>query len=231
MTEADLAADRIIAEGLARLAPEVPALSEERVDLAKPPYRRQLLPDRSARRHQGIRRRPRRVHRQPRAGDRRHAAVGHRRRARARTDLARPGRPRRRAADGRRRRGRGRPSRSTPAASRARRALDRRRSAARMAMPGPKPSSRRGPARSARCSARRSNSAGWRKAAPISIRALRRPREWDIAAGHAVVTAAGGKITDAQGRRLAVRRAARSGFIVPEFIAWGDPAAAISSDA
>src|ERR1700727_3844680 len=38
VTEADLAADRIIAEGLARLAPQVPALSEERVDGAKPPY-------------------------------------------------------------------------------------------------------------------------------------------------------------------------------------------------
>ena len=39
VTEADLAADRIIGEGLARLVPEVPALSEERVHLAKPPYR------------------------------------------------------------------------------------------------------------------------------------------------------------------------------------------------
>jgi 3'(2'), 5'-bisphosphate nucleotidase len=39
VTEADLAADRIIGEGLARLAPEIPALSEERVHLAKPPYR------------------------------------------------------------------------------------------------------------------------------------------------------------------------------------------------
>lgn len=38
VTEADLAADRIIAEGLARLAPDVPALSEERVDRAKPHY-------------------------------------------------------------------------------------------------------------------------------------------------------------------------------------------------
>src|ERR1700736_204782 len=38
VTEADLAADRIIADGLARLIPEVPALSEERVYLAKPPY-------------------------------------------------------------------------------------------------------------------------------------------------------------------------------------------------
>src|SRR6202035_59098 len=38
VTEADLAADRIIAEGLVRLAPRIPALSEERVDGAKPPY-------------------------------------------------------------------------------------------------------------------------------------------------------------------------------------------------
>src|ERR1700716_2079594 len=39
VTEADLAADRIIGEGLARLVPDVPALSEERVQLVKPPYR------------------------------------------------------------------------------------------------------------------------------------------------------------------------------------------------
>src|SRR5229473_5019360 len=38
VTEADLAADRILGEGLARLMPQVPALSEERVDLARPPY-------------------------------------------------------------------------------------------------------------------------------------------------------------------------------------------------
>ena len=38
VTEADFAADRIIGEGLARLVPEVPVLSEERVHLAKPPY-------------------------------------------------------------------------------------------------------------------------------------------------------------------------------------------------
>src|SRR6185437_9315137 len=39
VTEADLAADRIIGEGLARLAPGIPAISEERVHLATPPYR------------------------------------------------------------------------------------------------------------------------------------------------------------------------------------------------
>jgi 3'(2'), 5'-bisphosphate nucleotidase len=49
--------------------------------------------------------------------------------------------------------------------------------------------------------------------------------EWDVAAGHAVVTAAGGKITDAKGAALRFGTG-REGFIVPEFIAWGDPAAA-----
>jgi len=39
VTEADLAADRIIAEGLARLANDVPTLSEERTHLASPPFR------------------------------------------------------------------------------------------------------------------------------------------------------------------------------------------------
>jgi 3'(2'), 5'-bisphosphate nucleotidase len=45
--------------------------------------------------------------------------------------------------------------------------------------------------------------------------------EWDVAAGHAVVVAAGGKITDARG--IALRFGGMcDGFIVPEFIAWGD---------
>ncbi|WNV08867.1 3'(2'),5'-bisphosphate nucleotidase CysQ [Tardiphaga sp. 709] len=46
--------------------------------------------------------------------------------------------------------------------------------------------------------------------------------EWDVAAGHAVVVAAGGKVTDTFGK--AVRFGGdRKDFIVPEFIAWGDP--------
>jgi 3'(2'), 5'-bisphosphate nucleotidase len=49
--------------------------------------------------------------------------------------------------------------------------------------------------------------------------------EWDVAAGHAVVTAAGGKITDSHGAPL-VFGTGRKGFIVPEFIAFGDPKAA-----
>jgi 3'(2'), 5'-bisphosphate nucleotidase len=50
-------------------------------------------------------------------------------------------------------------------------------------------------------------------------------REWDVAAGHAVITAAGGKITDSGGHELRFGEG-REGFVVPEFIAWGDPAAA-----
>ena len=39
VTEADLAADRVIADGLARLAPDIPALSEERVGASAPPFK------------------------------------------------------------------------------------------------------------------------------------------------------------------------------------------------
>jgi 3'(2'), 5'-bisphosphate nucleotidase len=49
--------------------------------------------------------------------------------------------------------------------------------------------------------------------------------EWDVAAGHALVTAAGGKVTDELGAPLRFGLA-REGFLVPEFIAWGDPSAA-----
>jgi 3'(2'), 5'-bisphosphate nucleotidase len=55
--------------------------------------------------------------------------------------------------------------------------------------------------------------------------------EWDVAAGHAVVAAAGGRITDARGADLQFGRGhpgvgGQHSFIVPEFIAWGDPKAA-----
>jgi 3'(2'), 5'-bisphosphate nucleotidase len=49
--------------------------------------------------------------------------------------------------------------------------------------------------------------------------------EWDVGAGHALVTAAGGKITDSNGSALRFGGMRRD-FIVPEFIAWGDPNAA-----
>jgi 3'(2'), 5'-bisphosphate nucleotidase len=51
--------------------------------------------------------------------------------------------------------------------------------------------------------------------------------EWDVAAGHAVITAAGGKVTDANGAPLRFGEGIK-GFIVPAFIAWGDPSAAIT---
>jgi 3'(2'), 5'-bisphosphate nucleotidase len=49
--------------------------------------------------------------------------------------------------------------------------------------------------------------------------------EWDIAAGHAIVTAAGGRVTDGDGADLQFGTGRHAGFIVPEFIAWGDPKA------
>src|SRR6202047_213797 len=49
--------------------------------------------------------------------------------------------------------------------------------------------------------------------------------EWDVAAGHAIVTAAGGKVTDAQGAELQFGKGAKD-FIVAAFIAWGDPSRA-----
>ncbi|MCC8942094.1 3'(2'),5'-bisphosphate nucleotidase CysQ [Bradyrhizobium sp. Arg68] len=49
--------------------------------------------------------------------------------------------------------------------------------------------------------------------------------EWDVAAGAAVVVAAGGKVTGANGGPLHFGLG-REDFLVPEFIAWGDPAAA-----
>src|SRR5215472_8117391 len=39
VTEADLAADKIIAEGLAQLAPDIPSLSEERCREARLPFK------------------------------------------------------------------------------------------------------------------------------------------------------------------------------------------------
>ena len=46
--------------------------------------------------------------------------------------------------------------------------------------------------------------------------------EWDIAAGCAILAAAGGMVTDPQGGQLRFGRQAEN-FLVPGFIAWGDP--------
>jgi 3'(2'), 5'-bisphosphate nucleotidase len=47
---------------------------------------------------------------------------------------------------------------------------------------------------------------------------LGRTMEWDIAAGHAILAAAGGSLTDLQGRELAY---GKPGFENPHFVAWG----------
>lgn len=49
--------------------------------------------------------------------------------------------------------------------------------------------------------------------------------EWDIAAGHAILVAAGGAMTDASGRPLRYGDLAAR-LRVPGFLAWGDPARA-----
>ncbi|HEY6833987.1 MAG TPA: 3'(2'),5'-bisphosphate nucleotidase CysQ [Pseudolabrys sp.] len=50
-------------------------------------------------------------------------------------------------------------------------------------------------------------------------------REWDIAAGCAILVAAGGVVTDPSGGRLHFG-CCEAKFLVPGFIAWGDPARA-----
>lgn len=49
--------------------------------------------------------------------------------------------------------------------------------------------------------------------------------EWDVAAGHAVITAAGGMVSNSQGQPIRFGET-RDDFIIPEFIAWGDPSRA-----
>ena len=53
--------------------------------------------------------------------------------------------------------------------------------------------------------------------------------EWDVGAGCAVVTAAGGKVTDGKGGALRFGERGDTGFIIPAFIAWGDPPAAVDA--
>ena len=52
--------------------------------------------------------------------------------------------------------------------------------------------------------------------------------EWDIAAGHAVLAAAGGTVLRPDGTPLTYGHA-DADFVVPGFIAWGDPAAAAAA--
>jgi len=44
--------------------------------------------------------------------------------------------------------------------------------------------------------------------------------EWDVAAGHALVSAAGGAVTTVDGQTVTY---GRPGFRAPPFVAWGEP--------
>jgi 3'(2'), 5'-bisphosphate nucleotidase len=50
--------------------------------------------------------------------------------------------------------------------------------------------------------------------------------EWDVAAGHAVLAAAGGVVTTPEGAPLSYGWIAEN-FRIPAFVAWGDPQAAV----
>jgi 3'(2'), 5'-bisphosphate nucleotidase len=224
VTEADLAADRIIGEGLARLIPEIPALSEERVHLVEPPYAGSFfLID-------------------PLDGTKEFVAG----RSEFTVNLAL-------VTDGSPLLGIiGAPALGLIWRGVVGRGAERLTMAEGSVVAAEPIHTRRLPRRSAPWIAAVSRSHGdARTEAFIAGRpgAIRQmlgsavkfgrvaeggadiyPRlaptsEWDVAAGHAVVTAAGGKVTDAQGSDLRFGEA-HEGFIVPEFIAWGDPAAA-----
>jgi 3'(2'), 5'-bisphosphate nucleotidase len=221
VTEADLAADRIIAEGLARLVPEIPALSEERVGPAKPPYQGSFfLID-------------------PLDGTK--EFVAGRDEFTVNLALVTNGTPILGII--------GAPALGLIWRGLVGRGAERLKTADALAepihtRPHPKPgepwivavsrshldgrteafiAKRPGAVREALGSALKFGRVAeggadiYPRLAPTS--------EWDVAAGHAVVTAAGGRITDARGAAL-LFGSGRDGFIVPEFIAWGDPAAA-----
>jgi 3'(2'), 5'-bisphosphate nucleotidase len=228
VTEADLAADRIIAEGLARLAPLVPALSEERVDLATPPYDGSFFlidpldgtKEFVAGRDEFTVNLALVTNGAPLLGIIGAPALGLVWRG-----LVGRGAERLNTTDGSgaepihtRPHPRGREP-CVVAVSRSH--LDRRTEAFIAERPGA--------IREVFGSALKFGRVA-EGCADIYPR-LAPTCEWDVAAGHAVVTAAGGKITDARGAALQFGRGrpglkGQPGFIVPEFIAWGDPKAA-----
>jgi 3'(2'), 5'-bisphosphate nucleotidase len=224
VTEADLAADRIIGEGLARLVPSVLALSEERVHLAKPPYRASFFlidpldgtKEYIAGRDEFTVNLALVTNGTPLLGIIGAPALGLIWRG-----LLGQGAERLTITD---------PSIRTSTAIRTRRTPEPGAPwiAAVSRSHGDKRTeafidSRPGATRLALGSAVKFGRLA-EGAADIYPR-LAPTREWDIAAGHAIVTAAGGRVTDTQGADLKFGLGYED-FIVPEFIAWGDPAAA-----
>jgi len=229
VTEADLAADRIIAEGLARLVPDVPALSEERVALARPLYDTSFfLVD-------------------PLDGTK--EFVAGRNEFTVNLALVTNGRPllgiigapalgliwRGLVGRGAERLTTREPSIAEPIHTRT---LPKRGEPWIVAV-----SRSHGDSRTEAFIAKRPGAVRWALGSAVKFGRVAEggadiyPRlaptsEWDVAAGHAVVTAAGGRIADAQGAELQFGRGrqglqGQQAFIVPEFIAWGDPDAAL----
>jgi 3'(2'), 5'-bisphosphate nucleotidase len=224
VTEADLAADRIIGEGLARLLPELPALSEERAHLARPPYRRSFFlidpldgtKEFVAGRGEFTVNLALVTDGTPLLGIIGAPALGLIWRG-----LVGRGAERLRVADmsvgtAEPIRTRAMPQRGDPwivAVSRSH--GDARTEAFIDARPGAARQTLGSAVKFGRVA--EGGADVYPRLAPTS--------EWDVAAGHAIVAAAGGKVTDATGAALRFGEG-REGFIVPEFIAWGDPSAA-----
>jgi 3'(2'), 5'-bisphosphate nucleotidase len=227
VTEADLAADRIIANGLRDLAPKIPVLSEERVNAASPPYRgsfflidpldgtKEFVAGRSeftvnlALVTRGT----------PLLGIVGAPALGLIWRGLVGRGAERVRVEDRRLGPAEPIRTRAMPGHGEPWVAAVSRSHGDRASEAFIAR---RPHALREPLGSAVKFGRLAEGSVdlYPRLAPTS--------EWDVAAGHAVVTAAGGRVTDPDGGILRFGEGHAAGFIVPGFIAWGDPSAAES---
>jgi 3'(2'), 5'-bisphosphate nucleotidase len=225
VTEADLAADRIIADGLARIAPDVPVLSEERTEAVKPPFRGSFfLVDPLDGTKEFIAGRTEYtvnialvteatpllgIVGAPSFGWLWRGLVG---RGAERLSLSEAGLGTPEPIHTRRAPRRGEPWIAAVSRSHG----DARTEAFIDARPGAVRTTLGSAVKFGRLA---------EGAADIYPR-LGPTSEWDVAAGCAVVTAAGGKVTDADGRPL--RFGERTdGYILPAFIAWGDPDATL----
>jgi 3'(2'), 5'-bisphosphate nucleotidase len=224
VTEADLAADRVLGEGLARLAPHIPTLSEERAQTAKPPFRGSFfLIDPLDGTKEFIAGRPEftinlalvtngtpmlGIIGAPALGWLWRGLVG---RGAERLRLDGAGRSRAEPIHTRPLPRKGEPWVAAVSRSHG----DARTEAFIDSRPG--------------AIRERSGSAvkfGRVAEGTVDIYPRLAPTsEWDIAAGYAIVAAAGGKVTDADGGPVRFGEG-REGFIVPAFIAWGDPSSA-----
>jgi 3'(2'), 5'-bisphosphate nucleotidase len=228
VTEADLAADRVIAEGLERLFPDIPTLSEERLHLACPPYPGSLfLIDPLDGTKEFVDGRKEftvnialvvggvpllGIVGAPDLGLIWRGLVGRgAERLEIRPDLG--------IASVTPIRTRGMPCAGTPWIA----AVSRSHGDARTeALIDARPGAIRMPLGSALklCRVAEGGADLYPRLAPTC--------EWDIAAGQAVVVAAGGIVTDSHGGPVHYG-GNRADFIVPEFIAWGDPTAPLHS--